>query len=266
MSLISIIKSTILWKHIFIQISIVILILVSLYFGLSFYTYHGEIIETPDFTGLTMEQAQQTASAYDLKIVLLDSVHHTDKPKGTVVSQTPLPKHKIKPQRTIYLIINGLENEKIFMPDLRGISVRQAYADADLFGLKIGKLTYVPDISTTVIEQYYQGMPIKPQTKIPRGAVIDLVIGKGEQNQKTTVVCLIGKTIEEAKNLLSASSLNLGTIVADKTISNSIDSSNALIWKQSPSCKSQSSIPLGSYIDIWITLDKDLVPDSEISL
>lgn len=266
MSIVSIIKSKLLWKHIAIQISIVILILVILYFWLSIYTYHGESIETPDFTGLTMEQAQQTASAYDLKVVLLDSVHFIDKPKGTVVSQTPPAKQKIKPERTIYLILNGFENEKVSMPDLRGISLRQAYADAELFGLKIGKLTYVPDISTTVIEQYYKGSPVKPQTKIPKGSVIDLVIGKGEQNEKTSVVCLIGKTLEEAKSLLSASSLNLGAVVADKTISSSKDSANALIWKQSPSCKSQSSIPLGSYIDIWITLDKDLVPESEISL
>ncbi|MCX7862793.1 MAG: PASTA domain-containing protein [Bacteroidales bacterium] len=254
------------WKHIAIQLSIVIILLIAVYFLLSVYTYHGEAIETPNFTGLTLEQAEQTAQAYNLKVVLSDSVHFIDKPKGTVVSQTPEPKHKIKPHRTIYLIINGFENEKVAMPDLRGISLRQAYADAELFGLKIGKLTYVPDISTTVIEQLYKGKPIKPQTKIAKGSVIDLIIGKGEQNEKTSVICLIGKTLQEAKDLLSAASLNIGTIIADKTVITSADSANALIWKQSPSCKNQTPVSLGSYVDVWITKDKDLLPDNEINL
>ncbi len=262
MSILTIFKTKIIWKHISIQIAIIIIILLIIYFWLSIYTYHGESIEVPNFSGLTIEQAQQTAEAYDLKIVLFDSVHFIDKPKGTIISQIPEAKHKVKPNRTIYIIINGFENEKIPMPDLRSISLRQAQSDAELFGLKIGKLTYVPDISTTVLEQLYKGKPIAPQTMISKNSVIDLIVGKGESNEKTSVVCLIGKNLVEAKNLLAIHSLNMGTIVADKTITNSTDSSKAFIWKQSPSCNFHSLISLGSYIDVWITLDKDLLPDN----
>lgn len=264
MSLMSFFKSKVIWKHISIQAGIVVLMLIILYFWLSSYTYHGESIEVPDFSGLTIEQAKQTAEAYDLKIFLSDSVHLMDKPKGTIVSQVPSPKHKVKPHRTIYIILNGYENEKIPMPDLRGISIRQAYADADMFGIKIGKISYVPDISTTVLEQLYKGKPISPQVMIPKGSIIDLVIGKGESNEKTNVVCLIGKTIAEARELLTSSSLNLGSIVADKTLTSPADSSKAFIWKQSPSCNFTTPISLGSYVDVWITLDKDLLPDNNI--
>ncbi len=262
MSILSVFKSKRIWKHIAIQLGIVTFGLVFLYFWLNYYTYHGESIEVPDFTGLTMEQAQQTADAYDFKLVLLDSVHFIDKPKGTIVSQTPEPKQKVKPERTIYIILNGYDNEKIPMPDLRGISIRQAYADAELVGIKIGKLTYVPDISTTVIDQLYKGKSIVPQTRIPKGSVIDLVVGKGESNEKTNVVCVIGKTLDEARSLLSAASLNLGTVIADKTITNPKDSAHAFVWKQSPTCTYQTTIALGSYVDLWITLDKDLIPET----
>jgi len=261
MSILTVLKSKVIWKHIAIQVAIIIVLLVGIYFGLNYYTYHGESIEVPDFSRLTLKQAQQTADAYNLKLVLLDSVHFMDKPKGTIVSQTPKAKSKVKPERTIYVILNGYDNEKISMPDLRGISVRQAFADAEIFGLKIGKLTYVPDISTTVINQLYKGKPVAPNTRIPKGSVIDLIVGKGESNEKTNVICLIGKTLEEARNLLSMASLNVGTIITDKTIVNPDDSTKAFIWKQSPSCSYQAPISLGSYIDLWITLDKDLLPE-----
>lgn len=268
MSFLSVLKSKIIWKHISIQIAIIIVILTLLYFWLNAYTYHGKSIVTPDFTNMTFEKAQYTAKLNNLKIVLSDSVHFINKPKGVVVAQFPEQKSKIKPNRTIYLIVNGKENEKVPMPDLRGISIRQAKANAELFGLKIGQISYVPDISTTVLKQLYNGKEIIPQTLIPKGAIIDLVIGKGESNEKSYVVCLIGKTLEEAKLLLSSASLNLGLILADTTIKLPKDSTKAFIWKQTPNCNYQLPIPLGSYIDIWITLNKDLLPENtnEINL
>ena len=262
MLIIHLLKSKQFRKHLIIQILIFIILILGAYFGLNIYTYHGKYIELPNFVGLTMQQATETAEAYGLKLVLYDSVHFNDKPKGTIISQIPEAKHKVKLGRTIYIVINGMENEKVPMPDLRGISLRQAIADAELFGLKIGKINYVPDISTTVIEQIYKGKPIAPNVMIPKGSTIDLVIGKGELNEKTQIICLIGKTIDEAKQLLTSTLLNLGTIVADKTITSSADSTKAFIWKQSPGCNSSNLLPLGSYVDVWITLDKDLLPDN----
>lgn len=262
MSFFNLFKSKAIWKHVAIQVGIIIALLITLYFWLSSYTYHDEIIEVPDLSGMSFEEAQHIAESHDLKVVFSDSVHFANKPKGTVVSQTPNAKEKIKPERTIYLIVNGVENEKVSMPDLRGISLRQATADAELLGLKIGRLIYVPDISTTVLQQLYKGKEMAPQTLINKGTMIDLVVGKGESNEKTVVVCLVGKTLEEARAVLSGASLNIGTVSADKTITSSKDSLKAYIWKQTPGCNNQSPIGLGSYIDVWITLDKDLLPEN----
>ncbi len=262
MSFFNIFKEKRLWKNIGLQVGILILILVILYFRLSHYTYHGKSIIVPDFNGMTFEQAIHDADLHELKVVLSDSVHFQDKPKGVVISQYPEANAKVKPERTVYLIVNGYNNENVPMPDLRGISLRQAYSDAELYGLKIGKLVYVPDISTTVLEQRYKNKIIEPQTLIPKGSYIDLVIGKGESNEKTSVVCVIGKSIEEAKSILALSSLNIGLVVTDKTVITATDSTKALIWKQSPSCRYNEGIHLGSYIDVWITLDLDLIPDS----
>ncbi len=262
MSIITFLKSRKFFIHLGLAVVVTTILLTTSFFSINFYTHHGEATSVPDLSGLTFEQAQRIASNKDFLVEVSDSVHFQDKEIGTVVSQEPIANSKVKIERTIYLIINGLEAEKVAMPDLTGISVRQATSDAELFGLKIGKLNYVPDISTTVLEQKYKGKPIKPNTMLVKGSLIDLVVGKGESNENTFVPNILGLTFSEAEQKLSSLSLNVGVAVYDKTIKTTRDSLNAKIWKQHPKSISESSIKLGSYIDIWLTLDNDLIPES----
>ncbi len=262
MSLITFIKSRTFFVHLGLAILTVCVVLLTSFFSINLYTHHGEAISVPDFSGLTFEQAQRMAENKDFKVEISDSVHFQDKEKGTVISQVPESNSKVKSGRTIYLVVNGMEPEKLFMPDLTGISVRQATADAELFGLKIGKLSYVPDISTTVLQQRYKGKTIAPNTPVIKGSTIDLVVGKGESNEKTFVPNVIGLTYSEAEQKLSSLSLNLGVAMYDKTVITSGDTLKARIWKQFPGSGSNSEIKLGSYIDIWFTLDNDLIPET----
>lgn len=261
MSIFQFLKSRVFFKHFGLAIGITILLLTLSFFSINFYTHHGEAISVPDFSGLTIEQAQRMAETKDFKVEVSDSVHFQDKEKGTIVSQVPTADSKVKTGRTIYLIINGIEAEKVPMPDLTGISVRQATSDAEIFGLKIGKLRYVPDISTTVLEQSFKGKPIKANTLIIKGSTIDLVVGKGESNENTFIPNVLGLTNDEAEQKLSSLSLNIGVAVYDGTVKTTRDSTKARIWKQHPKSGNESNIKLGSYIDIWLTLDNDLIPE-----
>lgn len=262
MSVFTFLKSRKFFIHFGLACATIGVILILSFFSINLYTHHGEAISVPDFSGLTFDQAKRMADDKDFKVEISDSVHFQDKEKGTVVSQVPEPNNKVKTGRTIYLIVNGMEPEKVQMPDLTGISIRQATADAELFGLKIGKLSYVPDISTTVLEQKFKGKAIAPNTPIIKGSTIDLVVGKGESNEKTFIPSILGLTFDQAEQKLSSLSLNLGVAMFDQTIKTSRDSSKARIWKQFPKSAKQSEIKLGSYIDIWLTLDNDLIPES----
>lgn len=262
MSLITFIKSRKFFIHLGLAIGVTAILLITSFFSINLYTHHGEAISVPDLSGLTFEQAQRIAGDKSFLVEISDSVHFQDKEKGTVVTQEPVSNSKVKTGRTIYLVINGFEAEKVPMPDLTGISVRQATSDAELFGLKIGKLSYVPDISTTVLEQKYKGKPIKTNTMLVKGSVIDLIVGKGESNENTFIPNVTGLTFDEAEQKLSSLSLNIGVAVYDNTIKTTKDSLNAKVWKQHPKSVSENSIKLGSYIDIWLTLDNDLIPES----
>lgn len=260
MTFISFIKSKVFFKHLGLAVAVAGLVTAISYFSIGFYTHHGEAIAVPDFTGMSIEKATVLAENKGLELIVTDSVHLADKEKGSVISQFPEPDHKVKTGRTIYITLNAFSPEMVQMPDLRGISVRQATSDAEIFGLKIGKLSYVPDISTTVLDMKLDGKKIAPGTLIERGSYIDLVVGRGESKEKTSVPNVLAMTFVQAEQKLAGASLNIGVAMFDETVVTSKDSANARVWKQHPRPSKETEISLGSYIDLWLTLDKDLIP------
>ncbi len=125
--------------------------------------------------------------------------------------------------------------EMVAMPNLVDLPIRQAIALIASAGLEMGELRYRPDLSIdVVIEQHYNGKNITEGDSIQKGSVIDLVLGKGLSNQRTSVPDLIGMTLEPARKKILISSLNLGTYIYDNTILNGKDSLNAFVYKQNP--------------------------------
>jgi eukaryotic-like serine/threonine-protein kinase len=236
------------------------------FFGLLFITFHslgvithhGEGLSVPDFRGLTLDKAIELADDKNLEIQVMDSVFNAPGKKGTVINQTPPPNFKVKEGRTIHVSIKTFNPPKIQMPDFTGVSLIQAKADIESFGLKIGKLKYVPDIATNnVLHQYYAGKPIAPGTLIEKNSRIDLVLGLGNSGQATTVPELLGLNRGEAYQKATDYSLNIGSMNFDETVITTEDSTIAIVWKQSPSKNAQST--MGSPITLWLTLDKDKI-------
>ena len=90
---------------------------------------------------------------------------------------------------------------------------------------------------------------------IQKESVVDLILGKGLSNQRTSVPYLLGMKLEPAKNKILISSLNLGTFVYDNSISNAADTINAFVFKQIPEFRDDATLQLGSNIYLWLTID-----------
>ena len=232
-------------------------------YWLKIYTHHGEAIVVPDFSGYDINEAISMAEDKSLIPQISDSVYYADKEPGTVIDQYPKPNHRVKRGRLVLFTVCGSEPEKVKLPDLTGITVRQATADAELEGFHIGKLSYVPDISTTVVSMSYKGKKIKSGTELPKGSLIDLTVGRGTSNDKTAVPSVTGLSFTEAEEKLLSAYLNPGNVVYDKTVVNSKDSLKAKVWKQYPRADLKNDVSLGTYVDIWLTTDTDLIPTPE---
>jgi hypothetical protein len=51
------------------------------------------------------------------------------------------------------------------------------------------------------------------------------------------------------------SSLNLGTFVYDNSIRSGTDSLKAVVFKQNPEYREGASLPIGSDVYLWLTID-----------
>lgn len=241
-------------------IGIITAMLILTFLILKVYTHHGQALSVPDFTGLTLEEVHKKAKKHKLRIEVSDSVFNNNLPKGTVIEQNPIAGFNVKKNRRIFIVLNAFNPEKVKMPNIVGVSHRQAEAVLKNAGLEIGRLIHVPDIAVNnVLKQKYNSEEIEEGTMVPKGSRIDLVLGMGLSNQKTQVPNLDHYTLERAKNRILRSALNTGAIIYDESIVDGIDSTEAKVWRQYPSFKENKMIRLGSTIDLWLSVDSAIL-------
>ena len=266
MSLKNFIFSKTFLKNLGLAAVIVVGFIMALLIWLNFYTRHGQSRPVPDFVGLTMDQTTRLAKKSKVRFQIIDSVYTSEVPRGCIAEQNPKVGFKVKKWRNIMLTINAFNPEMVAMPNLVNLPKRQAYALIESSGLEMGTPRYIPDISIdVVIKQLYNGREIQEGDSIQKGSVIDLVLGKGLSNQRTSVPDLIAMNLESAKNRIFGASLTLVTSIYDNTIITGADSANAFVYKQNPDFSNDATLQLGSSIYLWLTVDSAKLPvDSSI--
>lgn len=236
-------------------------ILFILLIWLSIFTRHGQARPVPDFYGLTIQESQKLARKQKLKIEVIDSVYTKIVPRGCVVEQNPKTDHKVKKQRRIMLTINAFAPEYVIMPNLVGLSARQAYSIIESTGLEAGNPVYRPDLTIDfVLDQLYDDESISAGDSIQKGSEVVLVLGKGLSSRRTQVPDLIGSNFENAKSRILGSSLLVGTYNFDSSVKTGEDSLNAFVYKQNPEYREDATIQLGSAVYIWLSGDSTLLP------
>jgi beta-lactam-binding protein with PASTA domain len=253
MSLSDFLKSRVFFRHLLVSVVITILLLFGIFQMLAVYTFHGREVTVPDYTGLTINELKSAVTYADFEFVVVDSVYDPQKEKGTIVTQDPLPNSKVKQHRKLYLTVIASVPEKVSMPDLKDLTLRQAIATLQTYGLQLGQTYKVPDIGTnSVLKQMYQGREVRPGTMMVKGATIDLVIGSGMGGNRIQVPFLIGMSRSAVLNLLAADSLYIGAEI----YMDAKDTVNARVYKQSPAFAPGLLLNTGQSIDLWFKADE----------
>lgn len=225
-------------------------------------THHGNKIEVPDFTNMTISEAKYNAGINNIRVLVIDSVYVRRMKKGAVYSQTPKPGSTVKKGRLIRLTINSITPKKIIMPNLVGVSMRQAHAELLSRGLNLGQLIYVNDIATNnVIRQLYNKKEIKPGMYINSGSNIDLVLGLNNFDNTTNVPDVIGMKYMRAVSAVHDYSLNVSRLVFDSSVRNYADSLDAVVYKQGP-VASEIPVIMGSDVSLYLTVDAAKIPNA----
>jgi len=253
-------------KRFYIHLIIIIIIGVGLIWGTIFslkaFTRHGEEISVPDFSDMIFEELDTDPAYENFNFTVVDSVYDLTREMGAVISQNPKPESKVKSGRTIYLSIVASNPELVEMPNLVDLSLRSASSLLQTYGLKVTKLSYVPDIAkNAVINQKYKGETIEEGEKIIKGSGIELVLGLGEQRELIPVPLLIGKTHSEALKIIHNASLNIG----DEHFEAGDDTASVRVYRQSPRFTNKNVARFGTMIELWYKSEANFDFDQYLS-
>ncbi len=244
-------------KHLGIALGVFIALILVIVFALNAYTEHGETIAVPDLSGLKKENLEATLSPLNLKYAVIDSVYDNKRPKGSIVDQTPVPGFHVKAGRTVYVTVVAMQPQRVKMPNLVDLTLRQATQRLETYGLKVGKTSYQPDIAKNVVlKQLWKGRKIHPDSLIVKGSSIELVLGDGLNDSEIPMPYFINLTPEQAEEAIKSGALIKGAFIFDADVKDSLKSR---VYKQRPAYSSNSVIKIGDPVDLWFTENEDKI-------
>ena len=242
--------------------AIVLVLVVGAMIFLNVATMHGRVLVVPDFTNMSIAEAESLAEASQVRIDVVDSLYVKRMEKGHIYRQNPKAGSQVKKGRRILITINAMNAKKVDMPDLIGFSMRQATAELQSRGLVLGNLIYQQDIATdNVLAQRCGGRPIAPEVKVETGTVIDLVVGLNEDDNQAMVPDVFGMKCLTATDAVHGNSLNVRTIY-DSSVKDYNDSLMAVVYKQVP--QAQTNELKGSQVTMYLTIDEEKVMKEKI--
>ena len=247
-----------------------IVLLVAVYIGLKIGTRHNRTIEVPNFMGMVIEDAYDVAERSDLQLIVRDSIFDVDLPGGTIVDQLPkistIREVTVKPGRKVYVTVNAYTRRKVDVPYVAKQTLRQALNQIERSGLTIAKLVYEADMTSTdyVIKQRVGNNEILPTSKrqAPVGTGVTLHVSYQQKEQNTQTPRLVGLNLQQAKNTLWDSGLNLAKVVYDDSVEDIIAQRKARVYKQSS--KIGNALRRGSEVTLYLTCDEALVDSMNI--
>ena len=250
-----------LWANILVGILLIIILVSVFILSLRKITQHGESMKVPSVVGKNFTEAREMLETMGFEVVVQDSVYQNKLQPLAIIKQIPDADATVKVNRTVYLTINRAEPPLIEMPNLLGYSYRNAEMVLKNMGLNVGDTSFRPDFAkNSILEQQFNGAPIQPGTQLRMGSSISLVLGDGVGNIEMVVPSLIGMTYGDADRLLRANGLNLGAVVLDPGIT---DTLGAFIYKQNPEKFRDDGVKLkirpGQLMDVWLSTEPPVV-------
>ncbi len=253
-------------------VSLIIFFLFYIYFPIK--TNHGDTITVPNLIGMELKDIDEFLSDRDLRYEILDdSSYSSEYPPYSILQQNPSENEKVKENRKIYLTLNSSIPPKIKMPKIINGSVKNAQLILKSYDLKLGEITYVPDMArNAVLKMFIEGDSVSENDLVLKGSIVDLEVGNGLGNQIFETPDLINLDLEEARFTIIGSGLRLGNIIYQDSgyYNNKIldEEGNEIfekvwvnpgkVFRQSP-IKS-TKVKIGRRINLWIVTK----PEDEI--
>ena len=211
--------------------------------------------------GKSFDEAKKILKENGFDVMVQDSVYIDTLPRQSVIKQFPVADAVVKVNRNVYLTISRSVPPLVEMPNLVGYSFRSAEMVLKNNNLKLGDTSFKPSFAKhSVLEQWYNGSPITPGTKIQMGSTIDFVLASGVGNEEFSVPGIVGMSYADAKALMDANGLMLVPIQTDADVT---DTLSAYIWRQEPGQFDEEGkklkIRTGQMMSVWLSRERRII-------
>lgn len=161
-------------------VAVVVLVFVTLQW-LKSTTNHGEFVEVPDFSKMSVMEMRKAVEEAGLRYQVLDSSEYNpDYPRFSILDQNPPAGNKVKANRKIYFTVNPSGYKKVTVPDIIQVTQRNATSMLRAVGLEVERVTYIDELGKDMVyNMKFKGKYISPGDKLPKTSKIELICGNG---------------------------------------------------------------------------------------
>jgi beta-lactam-binding protein with PASTA domain len=208
-------KETILWKDLHLRvavlgiISLLVLFILFDWVIMPVVTRHGKECTVPLIVGMNLEDAKVFLKRNKLKLVVLAEESNAQRPVGTILIQNPETGKTVKQGRNVRVIISK-GGERVEIPNLSGISLRQAELTLAQTGLEVGDVNWI--LSDSFPENVVVSSIPLPGLIVPQGISVNLLVSQGRLYDVVMMPKLVGKNLEQAQKIADSLKLEIGQI------------------------------------------------------
>lgn len=199
----------------------------------------GEVL-APELVGLDEAAARERAGELGLRVVVGDRIHDETTGPGTVLSQEPRPADRLRQGRPVRVVLS-LGERRVAVPDLRGLSQRQAELVLSREGLVLGRIARSHELTRSggvAAQRPHAGRELRA------GEPVDIMLRRGGERPAHLVPPLVGRSLAEVRDQLDRAGFELRQVRYRRDD----DRWPGTVLEQSPPAGSR--IPLGGSLEL----------------
>ncbi|NLN41142.1 MAG: Stk1 family PASTA domain-containing Ser/Thr kinase [Clostridiales bacterium] len=197
-------------KMLLIGIPSILIMILAFFIGARIFenNFVSQEIEIPDIEKMYFDDAKKLLEDNNLYISVEGRIHNDEIEKDYIISQHPEKGTMVKPEYTVRVVLS-LGPETVLVPNVEKSTKREAEIALENHGLTLGEHEYINSEfpSDTVI-----GQSIPPNTEVPKGTEISLIISLGPEEKLVTVGNYIGQQLDVAKQMINGDRLKLDKV------------------------------------------------------
>lgn len=169
----------------------------------------GEEIKAPNFVGKTLDESYKLASQKGVRLKKIAGNYNKNYKPLTVIDQFPCSEVNIKEKSFVKIFVNS-EISEVIVPDLTGYTLKKCKSLLKENDLRNGYVSYID--ANYVPVDFIIAQSYSPETRIPGGSKVDLLVSKGRKRRSYIMPDLIGRQVEKVVFFFESKGLRISKI------------------------------------------------------